>query len=499
MPVNTGINPSLLRPQTFHVLTYLLGSRILTPLPQRLLCLGVIPAAGAQAAPNTVIPVDDPTQIDTLFATGSNMSLMLRKATETAAQLGSGPALFACAATEPAGVATAETLTITGPATQDGVLVLRIACRYINVGVANGQTATQIAANVVLAIQALYAVLPVTATSAAGVVTCTHTTKGVLGNDVLFDVGPPYGPPLPTGITAVWAQSAAGTLVVDFQNMINTSDGSSFDGIAIANHATADVTEIMTDITAQWAPGTKNPRWYFIGEPGSISTATTLAGAANHEGVVIANVQHCRNLAGEIAASVAVGALSRARPNANYDGMRLPLYPPESSFAYIGTQVETALNAGLTPLTPILNTATKAVIEGICKIERLITSRTTLNSVAFTITRDFGVSRTAWYMATQLDIAYQAKFGALANPDGVLLTDASNGGDSNTMQLIRDMVVNICKAAETILILKQVDTDMTKLVVVQDLQTSGRVDVDLQYTIVVGLHQVAFIHRAQLG
>lgn len=99
MPVNTGINTSLLQPKTFHVITYLLGNRALAPLPQRLCLIGVLSSTALVAA-SVVTEVDDPSQINADFGTGSNLSLMARKATETAAMLGQGPSLFAVGVAE---------------------------------------------------------------------------------------------------------------------------------------------------------------------------------------------------------------------------------------------------------------------------------------------------------------------------------------------------------------------------------------------------------------
>ena len=488
--IHTGISSSLLRPQTFHVITYLQGGRGLVPLPQRACLIGPMLATGT-ATVNEVVELDDPTQTDTLFGQGSVMALMARKAFETVDFLGQGPALFAVPLAETTDVGAAKlvkTITLAGTATEDRDLVIRIAGRYFRVGVTKGTLAANVATALNAEIQKQYSNLMFTSGVAAAVVTCTANLKGVIANDATFETVQ-----TPAGITVVFAQTTAGNGVTDMQPALDAILGQDFDAIASCNHVSSDITEIKTHITTTWAASEKKPRWFFIGEPGTIGTATTLATAGDHEGVEIMCCEGSRSMPYEIAAASAVGALSRSRPNANYDGMLLPLYPPTYSKAFTSGEVETALGAGVTPLTPILDTRTKSVVEGVLKVERLITSRTTdANSNAYTLTRDFGVSRTAWYMAKQYDLRYAAQFGAQANPDGVL-------DDEDVVKQIRAMVIGLNYDAQADNILKNVDADKAQTVAEDDASVSGRVNVDVKYTIVVGLHQVAYIHRATVG
>ncbi len=482
MGVNTGINPALLRPQTFHVLTYLRAGRALEPLPQRL-CLIGIQSASATATAGVVIPIDDPSQTDALFGIGSIMALMARKAFATAAFLGSGPAFFACPVAETT-TARVETLTFAGTSTAADNVVIRINGRYFTVGVPSGTSATNVGVAVDAAIKANYEDLHYTSGQSAGVVTLTATVKSTLPNGDFYDVVH-----LPAGITATFAQSVAGAGILDMQSALDAIAGQEFDGVAVPNHLSADITEITTHLTTAWSDSEKKPRWFFVGENGSIGTAAAMS--ANHEGILITSWEQSRSTCYEIATATAVLALSKSRPNANYDGAILPLYPPPIAYDYMTSEIETALNDGLTPMSAVLDTVTRSVVEGQGKIVRLITTRTTLNSLPFTLLRDFGISRTAWFMAKQYDIAFANKFGSGAFPDGVLL-------DQDTEDLIRDMVININHAAEDAKILKNVDDDKAKLVVEPDATAIGRVNVDNAYTIVVGLHQIAMIHRAQL-
>lgn len=486
--INTGVSNQLRQPATYHVFTYQFAARSLVPLPLRVALIGAKSAAGT-ATPGTLYECSDATQTDALFGVGSELALGLRAAYATGARLQRGPRLYAICIAEPgAGVANVKTITGTGAATADGTIIIRVAGRTFHVGVRSGDSVNTIATAIANTLKTYAETLPVVVTVATNVVTLTHVTKGINGADVQVSVDQNV-----TGNTQVVANTATGTGVTDHQVALDALGSLPFDGVAMANHAAADITQINTDIASRWSYIEKRWRWYFIGEPGTIGTATALASAANHQAVVIASMEGCLNTALEMAASLAVGVFSRERPNANYDGLKLPLYPPNAATVYTPTEVETAIAAGLTPLTAIVDPYTKAVTSGVAKVERLITTKTTTGSpaVPFEVLRDIGVSRTGVYVAQQIDVAYQERFGSDANPDGTLLTD-------DTVDQVRDMVEDILRECERSNILRNVEFDLVRLVVERDSISPGRLNVDVPYTVVVGLHQIAFIHRVQI-
>jgi phage tail sheath gpL-like len=485
MGINTGIAPSIRQPKTFHQFVYLQGGRSLVPLPQKCLLIGT--QKGGTAVANNIQQINDPVETDALFGAGSQLGLMCRMAFATAGLLGQGPQFFAAGVAEPgAGVQHVHTFTITGPATASGNMVQRIAGRTITVGVAAGDSATTMATALNTAINALKTTLPVTSTVLAGVVTCTHVVKGVGGQDVIYEA---LG--VPAGVTNTQAQFAAGSGISDETAALANAAGPDYDAIVLENHAAADVALALSHVTTAWTATEKKWRWVFLGEPGSIGTATALSSAANDRAIVVANCNTCPNLPGEIATAVATGMLSRSRPNGNWDGLRLPLYPPYDANDMTNTQVESALAAGITPLKPVSDPQTRVQTPGVVKIEKLVTTSTLVSGQPFEALRDIAVPRTGAFIARQLDAAYAARFSAAANPDGVLLTD-------DTVAQIRDMVANILYAAQDARILTNVDTDIQSLVVEKDVTAPGRVNVDVTYTVVLGLHQVAFVHRVTI-
>lgn len=485
MPIDTGISGTLRKPQTFHKFTYLAGGRSLVSLPQRAVMIGT--QKGGTATAGTIYSIEAPETSDALFGVGTELAIMLRKCFETGALLGQGPALFAVGVAEPGGgSARVQTLTVTGPATASGNVVIRIAGRTITTGVTTGDVANTVAAAIQKEISRYNAVLPVTAAVATNVVTCTTNYKGVNGLDVVFEVVSQ-----PAGITVASVQSVAGSGVADYLTALANVLGVDYDGIAFGNHAAADVVAALAHIASAWAPSEKKWRWIGLGESGSIGTATALAAAANDKAIQVFACEGTPSLPSELAAAGIVGLLSRTRPNANYDGMVLPIYPPADSLVFTNTEIETALAAGLTPLTSIVDPFSRVTKQGVAQIVRMVTTMTTQGGLPFEPLRDVAVARTGAFIARQIDVGFQNRFGAAAAPDGVLLTD-------DTIQQVRDMVANILYAAQAVSILTNVDNDIKLLVVEKDLSAPGRINVDVTYTVVLGLHQVAFVHRVQI-
>lgn len=483
MPIITGIPTSIRRPQTFHTFIYQLSGRSLVPLPTRVALVGMKSSSGTATAE---VPIEcvDAEDTDAKFGIGSELALMCRKAFEVVAAIGFGPRIFAVPQAAPGGgVVATRTLTVTGTATADGNVEIRIAGRTLLVGVRTGDVQNTVATAINTAIQARYTDLPVTSGVVANVVTTSHVTAGENGNDVVVEVVSSVA-----GTSVVAANAVAGVGVVDITNALDALAPFEYDGVALANHKAADITDINSNLATVWSASEKRWRWIFVGERGSIGTATALAGAANHQGCIVNVCEGSPSLPGEISTAVCVGAWARERPNSNYDGMTLPLYPPSQSAAFIPSEVETALNAGVTPLSPVLDPQTRAIVDGALKVERLVTTKTTSGGGPFEPLRDLSTSRTGVYVARQIDVAYTSRFGAEGSPEGALLDDES-------IAQIRDMVANILFAAEDQRILKNVQDDLALLVVEEASSPVGRVNIDVSYTVVSPLHQAAFVHR----
>lgn len=490
MSINTNVPSSLLRPQTFHTFTYLRAGGKLTNVPLRIALIGAKLTAGATATAGVVYDTTGLTNADTdaMFGVSSELALMKRQADACSKLFGAGPRVFCVPIAESAGVANVQTITCVGTATTDGNQIVKVAGRVFTVGVRNGDSQNTNAAAISNALKARQNELPVIVSVATNVVTLTHATKGINGVDVKVTVDQQVA-----GMVATVATGTAGTGATDHQPALDALSPVRYDGIAFANHASADITEILADIAVRWAAASKAWSFYFVGEPGSIATATALAAAANNQAAQIASMEGCLNTAGEMATTHAMMVFSRERLNASYDGVKVPLYPPVVSLIYTGAEVETALAAGLTPFTAVID-STGAVTQNLAKCERAVTSHTTLNSQPDDKVRDIGIPRTAVGIAIQIDIAAEERFGPDANFDGVRQSSETDG-------LIRKMIASILRAEAKAQVVDPdvVEADITETVVEHDSVTAGRSNVHIAYHPLGSLHQIVWQHSVNVS
>lgn len=186
------------------------------------------------------------------------------------------------------GTAATGTITFAGPTTATGTLSLYIAGQRLALVIASGQTATQVATTVVAAITAAID-LPVTATSAAGVVTLTAKNKGECGNDIDVRVnyrGSAGGEALPAGLGVTIVAMASGAtnpaIATGLANLLDKE----FDFIACSlTDATslAAITSLLSDTTGRWSWSTQVYGHCWIAKRGSAGTVASFATALNNQ------------------------------------------------------------------------------------------------------------------------------------------------------------------------------------------------------------------------
>ena len=416
MTIVTNVPNNLLRPQTFHTFLASHTAGKLTSVPLSIAIIAAKSSSGT-ATVNTVYDMTGLTAVDgdTLFGQSSEAAQAHRQSILCANTFQAGPRVFIVPIAESGGVANVQTITWVGTTTAAGNAIVKVAGRVFTVGLALGDVQNTVASKVAAELQKRAAELPVVVTVATNVVTLTHPTKGINGADVKVTVNQQVA-----GCTGTVATGTAGTQVTDHQPALDALSPRRYDGIVFANHAAADITEIVADIAVRWAASSKNWSLYFVAEMGTIATATSLAAAGNDKALQVASMEGCLNTAVEMAVTHAMMVFSRTRINASYDGVKVPLYPPADATIYTPAEVETALAAGLTPFTAVFD-STGAVTQNMAKCERAVTSHTTTGSPAVPDdrVRDIGIPRTMYSVALQVDIAAEERFGPASNPDGV--------------------------------------------------------------------------------
>jgi phage tail sheath gpL-like len=470
MTIQTSVPSSLRRPGVFNEFKFLPSGQSLVATPQRVVIVAESSSAGT-ATTELPVQIFDETDGDTKLGKGSFAALMARVA--LAQMKLSGPVeLWACPAIAPgAGTAAVNTITITGPATESKDLIIRIAGRVINVGVTSGDSANTVAAALEAKIDEYAHLLPVTASVTDNVVTCTVVTKGVNGNDVVLDTVQ-----RPAGIGVAHAQSVAGAGTTPIANPIAALYDKRYHAICFNNHTTGDAAALLVDMAARWGFAQKNYGFAFLGSRDSLGTAQTLQASYNDYRVVIINCEGSPSLPGELAIAAAVAEFSREKPNANLDGERLVCAPPSATLAFTNAEIESALNGGVTPLTP----------DGaFTKIERLVTTQITLNSALFEPLRDIAFPRTSGYVAEQVDIGFLTGFRQ------EIITDDP---EDDIRARVRDMVIGKHRAMQDAKILRNVDDFLPLILVDEALAPSGRLLVTNPFRVAGPLHQGVFIN-----
>lgn len=439
--IQTSIPASNRRPGAYNEFKFLPAGGSLLTIPNRMVIVAEKSAAGTADA-ELPTQVFDENDADTKAGKGSFAALMARVAFAQIKLSSSPPAtggpceVWICPTIAPAGGAAAvSTITTTGPATESGNLVLRIAGRVVTVGVTKDDVANTIAAAIEAQLDAMTTTLPITAGVAGAVVTCTNLTKGVNGNDVVYETISK-----PAGVGVAFAQTVPGTGTAPIANPLAALYDKKYEAICLNNHVTGDAATILVDVASRWGYAQMNYGFVFLGERGSLGTAQTLEASYNDFRVHVISCENTPSLPGELAVAVGVAMCSRELPNANLDGERLALVPPTAQYAYIDSEVQSALNGGVTPLTP----------DGpFLKIERLVTTQITLNSALFEPLRDTQYPRTAAYVAEQVQAGFLAGFR-----QEVLDDDP----EDDVLKRIRDMVIDRHRAMQKRKILRDVDS-----------------------------------------
>lgn len=383
------------------------NSQSLVPAGRSVLCIG-IGKGGTQAAGKPVQVYSD-SDAETYFGVGTEVTLMARKALEVGRLHGSAPEVWAIGIDElVGGTAATSTITLTGPAAAGGDLVLRIAGRTVRAPVTSGDTAATVATALKAAIDRIARDLPVTAAVAGAVVTLTARAKGLHGNEAALATVS-----APSGISVALVQPTAGAGVVSIVAALAAALTRDYYAVAIGNHATQDITDWGTHAASAWATMAKRFRYAFVGERGALATAQTLSAAANSERVIVVNCPSSPSPSYEIAAAAAAAAMVHENPAHNRNGMTLPLYPPDLDLALSDGQIETALASGITPLTP-------DVTGQRLKIERLVTTKTTVSGAPFEGLLDFGNSWAVARFAREMDPIFGRMLEGKSLDDGLL-------------------------------------------------------------------------------
>ena len=327
-------------------------------IPLVLLLVGLKTSAGSANADTEVKSIFSQDDATSYFGAGSQLERMCRKAIKY-----QGVQIKAIAVAEAGGsIAATASITISGSWIATGTWTYRVAGETFTGTVGTTDTATQVAAAIRDAFNA-NAGSPVTAASAAGVVTLTTKNKGTSQNrHVLFQ----DRSLLPAGASSAIAGGAAvtgdgvlfagGTGTENVTNALATLNPTRYDRIAIGQLDSANLTLWRTQLNAQAEVLTGILQHAVCASNDTLTAATSLAQTALNA----QRFQLCWHLSSEthpseIAASMAGLRIQaeQSDPDAHFDGAILKGVAPQSQRTDwpIHATLVSALNNGVTPIT----------------------------------------------------------------------------------------------------------------------------------------------------
>jgi phage tail sheath gpL-like len=312
--------------------------------------------------------VSNASQAETLFGAGSQAASMVR-AYKAANRY---TPLYVVALDDEAGTQATKTLTYTASSAQAGSVYLYIGGRRIAVAVAEDDTAPEIAAAVVAAINAYLPALPVTAAAGTGesthIVTLTLRHYGTCGNflDVRHNYG--NGETFPSGVGCTIAAGATGATDPAYSAAITALGNEQFESIIVGNSDDTQLDLIEAALETRWGPMVATPGICFgVVRGADLAADLALGGAARnskHSCIMTSN-QGLTPIWEQAAAIAAAddGEPDPARPRQTLE--IVGMVPPATTDQYVQSERNQLLYAGISTFEPV---------SGKCYISRLITT-----------------------------------------------------------------------------------------------------------------------------
>ncbi|KXV65646.1 phage tail sheath subtilisin-like domain-containing protein [Gluconobacter oxydans] len=274
------------------------------------------------------------------------------------------------------GEATASkgTFTLSGTATEAGVLPLYVGDQLISVAVSAGDTAVTVAAGVVTAAAGISG-LPVSVEASAGMVTLTAINKGLAGNDILLGVallGTAGGQSIPAGLAVALGQMSGGGANPSTLATALAAQGERIYDLIIHPYSdTGSLTTLETwlnDTSGRWSPMLQLYGHAITAYRGTYGQATAFGLARNDQHATIMPIGDSPSdplsWAAQIAARTAMSM--RTNPALPVTALSLTVMPPTDAGRYSTEQRNSLLYDGLSTFT--------VDDSGTVNIERLVTT-----------------------------------------------------------------------------------------------------------------------------
>ncbi|MFP4899589.1 phage tail sheath subtilisin-like domain-containing protein [Paraburkholderia sp. BR14261] len=432
---------------------------------QRVLIIGQRLATGTVAA-LVAAGITSDEQAAVAFGRGSIAHLMTRSA------LKANPYLQLTVITvddAAAGVAATGSVLIAGPATSTGNATIRIGNNSAVVAVANGDTAGAIAANLITQI-GQQPDLPVTAAIDPAnpvnvLLTARH--KGLTGNGIVLSFVSQTN-----GVTGTVTAMSGGLSDPDIQPALTAVFAAGHDIIVAPFSTQASLTTLRTHLDAVSGPLEQRGTIAAAGWPGTLATATTLAGQLNAGRISLGWYNGSMSPAYQLAAAYAAMIASEEDPARPLNTLALTGLDVTDITLRAGRQdQEAALHNGVTPF--------EVGPGDVVQIVRAITTYTVdAQDIEDPALLDLTTIRTLDYMRK----AWRQRI-ALRFPRDKL--------SDKTPPKVRSELLDVAYKAEELEIIENVDQWKANLIVERDSQSAGQHNAKIPCDVVSGLNVFA--------
>lgn len=427
--------------------------------------------AAATVPEKTVQRIQNVSQAKNLFGKSSQIALAIEAYYDN--NPGQTP-IYAFAFDDEVGTDATGTLTVTGPATEDGILVFYVSGKKFEVTVSNTDAATAIGAAIEAAITA-DTDLPVTAANVTGTVTLTAKNSGTVGNQIQLSGSLYSGEAVvPAGVTLAAVAMASGATDPDIDDMFTAIGDTQYGIIAHPYNNTAALGKLDVQLRARFGPTQQNDGYAITALSDSVGNLTTAGNAENSEFNVlvgiVGNPADDYAVGAAYAAQIALeGSLDPARPFQTLvlEGI---LSPNETSRATIVEQ-DALLSAGIATIT--MNSAGESTIQ-----RAVTTYKTDENSEPDVSYQDLNTLLTVSALRFSLRNRTNDKFPRhkLAD-DG---TRAAAGQPLLTPKVLKAEIVALFNEWESLALVEDASAFKKSLVVVRSATDQNRIEVLLK-------------------
>lgn len=462
------------------------NSRALQGLNQfqtRILVIGQRRSTGTVNA-NTLTLVSSAEQAKSYFGQGSMLANMFKALKNNGRYVTS----YAIALDDDAaGTAATGTITVTGPATENGTIFLYIGGKLVKVAVRNADAANAIATAIGAAVNA-QPDLPVTATVATNVVTLAYRHKGTIGNQL--DVRANYygranGEKTPAGVTLAIAAMSGGATDPDIQDALDVLPEEVYDFIVTPYTDATNLLALETELNDRWGPTRLLEGHAFCGYADTVGDLSTFGNGRNSQHVSCIGFNNSPTPPYEWAAALAsrVGERASIDPARPFNGLDLVgILAPPAVDVFTMEERNTLLFDGITTFK--VNRANQV------KIDRVITMYQTNNvDTPDPSYLDFTTMATLSYLSQDARAFLETTFEGykIAN-DG---TRIDPGQKTTTPKNIRAALIGRALLWERAGLVENIPQFERELIVERNLSDPTRVDIQAPPDLVNPLYVLA--------